>query len=116
MTHYNIYNSLNIIDEIYFYIPNDIKTLICDYIPLNIHQIQCDNCHVFDFHNKYNFYECQICEWDIRKRYCFDCSIICSNCDSLYCEFHKFDYYHICLFCNKYNLLRQLKDEHVRYY
>lgn len=115
MTHSDIYSSLTIIDEIYFFIPNDIKYLICDYIPLD-NQIKCDNCNIIDIYNKYNFYECQLCEMDDRKYYCFDCSIICSKCDNLYCEYHKLDYHHVCIFCNRSNMIRELKGKYTTYY
>jgi hypothetical protein len=116
MTHSNIYNILEIYDEIYFFIPTDLKHLIVSFIPLKDVERECDNCKIVDIYNKYNFYECQLCEMDIRKYYCFDCSTICSRCDSLYCDYHKLDYHHICIFCNRKNMIRELQGKYTTYY
>jgi hypothetical protein len=116
MTNSYIYNILQIFDENYFFIPNDIKNLIYDYIPSDSYQIKCYNCNFMDFYNKYNFYECQLCELDNRKYYCHECSKICGICDNLYCEFHKLDYHHICMFCNRKNMIRELQGKYTTYY
>lgn len=117
MTHSNIYNILKIFEEYHnLFIPTDIKNLIYEYIPLDTKYKKCDNCNFYDFYNKYNFYECQLCEMDIRKFYCFECSKICSTCDNLYCQYHKIDYHHICIFCNKRNMIRELRGKYTTYY
>jgi len=117
MTHSNIYNSLKFYEEQNnFFIPTDIKNLIYEFIPLDIKYKKCDNCDFYDFYTKYNFYECQLCEMDTRKYYCFECSKICITCDNLYCQFHKIDYHHICIFCNKRNMIRELQGKYTTYY